>query len=291
MNIKDLRYLVAVAEIKHFGKAATHCNISQPTLSMQLKKLEDYLNVQLIERKKSKVMLTDIGKVVYDLSKDIIQKYDELILTARNAHNLADGDLKIGIISTLSRYIFPDLLNKIKQNYPALALYCIEDTAENLIDKVKHGELDCAIVCTALDSYGLDSIELFSEKLKLLANKDHPLAVYDEIEVDNIIDEKILLLEPGHCLREQVLNVCSMARVHKIDSFNATSLDAINIMVANNRGVALVPESAGSSLLSQADNKLIAIKSPSPKRVLGMYWRSGFYKSELITNLAKFLQA
>lgn len=291
MNIKDLRYLVAVAEIRHFGKAASICNISQPTLSMQLKKLEDYLDVQLIERKKSKVMLTDIGKVVYDLSKDVIQKYDELILTARNAHNLSNGDLKIGIISTLAKYMMPNLLSKIKENYPNLKLYNYDGVQKELIKKVKSGDLDCAIVCTALDNYGLESIELFSEKLKLLVNNNSPLGACDEIEIDKLVNENILILDEGNCLREQVLNICSMARLHNLEKFNATSLDAINYMVASGLGITFVPDCSVSQLQSQANNKVLSIKSPSPKRVLGMYWRAGFYKSELIVSLANLLQS
>lgn len=287
MNLQSLKYLAAVAEHRHFSKAADVCCISQPTLSMQIKKLEDQLGVQLIERTNKTVLMTDIGMQVAERAQTILNEIEQIRQTAKTAKNLYSGEIKIGIISTLAPYLLPLIIPKLSQHYPQLTLYLIEGQTTQLVEKLKRGELDAAIMALPFAEESFTSTLLFEEKFLLATSKTHPLAKRKTIKQQDLRDQIVFLLEEGHCLREQALEICHALKASEVKNFRATSLETLRHMVAAGAGVTLMPKLA--CRFNVADVTYIPFSSPQPKRLLGLFWRNTVMKEALLKEIRQHI--
>lgn len=244
MNIRDLRYLLAIAKHQHFGKAARECHVSQPALSMQLKKLEEYLGVILFERTNKNVMITAVGEVLIQKAQEVLQKVEELELLAKTYRDPEAGEIKLGAFPTLAPYLLPKIMPKVIKLFPKLKLLLLEEKTEALINKLISGEIDAAFLAMPLENSLLESKLLFEEVFYIAMAKNHRLAKLDKVTKKNISGEKLLLLEEGHCLRKQALDVCELTGAFEQQDFRATSLETLREMVAAGVGMTLVPKLA-----------------------------------------------
>ncbi|MFI4956684.1 MAG: DNA-binding transcriptional regulator OxyR [Gammaproteobacteria bacterium] len=282
MNLRDLKYLVAVAEYEHFGKAADACFVSQPTLSMQIKKLEETLGVILIERTNKSVLFTEIGRAIVAQAQEVLHQAQSLKELARQATNPFSGSLHLGIIPTLAPYLCPRMVPALSARFPDLTLCLVEEKTENLMKKLSQGKLDAAILALPLKEDSFITEILFEEKFLLATPMNHPLAKRKKIALSDLENETLLLLDDGHCFRDQALAVCQ--RVHATESkqFQATSLETLRYMVASHAGITLMPA------LSCRDNDGVCYREfhgTQPSRTLGMVWRQASAKKKLLQEL------
>lgn len=283
MNLRDLRYLVAVADTKHFGKAAELCHVSQPTLSAQIKKLESYLGVELIERQPRRVALTDIGTRLVSHARRILQETDELISTARDNRDPLAGKLRVALIPTIGPYLLPLVARKLHKQLPRLQLMLYEYRTEQLLEKLRNGEIELGILALPVDLDGLQARELYTEDFMAAVPRDHALAHKSSVKLAELAGESLLLLEDGHCLREQALEVCSRIDVRESQDYRATSLETLRQMVAAGLGVTLLPKLAASGPFAHAAG--LAIKpfaKPTPHRSVGAVWRKSTTRAAAI---------
>jgi LysR family hydrogen peroxide-inducible transcriptional activator len=279
INLRDLRYLVALADFRHFGKAASACFVSQPTLSAQLKKLESNLGVQLVERTRRQVRLTPIGEEIAGRARRTLKDVEEIWEAARRAQDPLTGPLQLGLIPTLGPYLLPYVVPAIRDRYPQLELMLYEDQTERLLSRLRAGELDAAIVALPSVSRGLEEIPLFTETFMVALPDNHPLARKKTVRVKDLDGETLLLLEDGHCLREQALEVCHSVNAMERPGFRATSLETLRHMVAAGAGITLLPALAvppGESLGAEPTRSAVIIRpfaTPAPSRTLGIVYR------------------
>jgi len=251
MNFRDLRYLVAAAETEHFGRAAERCHVSQPTLSAQIRKLEDTLGIALFERSHRSVVLTEAGREIATRARDILERVrrmEELALSRRDA---LDAPLRIGIIPTLCAYLLPHLLPTLQVRSPTLRPVLSEEITAVLIARLRDHEIDVAVVATRVEEDGLVEHELFDEPLWLAIPTAHALAGHDDIDAGALADPglPVLTLAEGHCLADRVRELCSIGTGGSLDAdLRATSLETLLQLVAAGRGMTLVPELAAAGL-------------------------------------------
>lgn len=271
MNLKDLKYLLALAEYRHFGKAAKACSVSQPTLSIQVKKLEQALGVQLVERGQKKVLITALGLRIVEQAKHVLSAMNELERLAKLAKDPFSAELRLGLIPSLGPYLLPNILPAIKQQLPKLTLYLYEDKTETLLTQLKQGNLDAVILALPVEHKGMTSQTLFKEPFFLVMPISHPLNYTKELHLKDLNRDNLLLLEEGHCLREQALEVCQKkSKLKETTNYRATSLETLRHMVASGAGITLLP------LLALEEHSLLINKpfiAPIPERKIGILWR------------------
>jgi LysR family hydrogen peroxide-inducible transcriptional activator len=283
MNLKDLKYLVALADTGHFGRAAERTFVSQPTLSAQLKKLEDYLGVKLVERHPKNLKLTDVGKQIVALARHMLTEGDEIIALARNHADPLAGKLKIALIPTIGPYLLPRVMLKIRKALPHLGLMLYEHTTEELLKRLRDGELDMGVVALPAEQEGLESRELYVEAFTVAIPNNHPLAQKSSIKVQDLKGQTLLLLEDGHCLRDQALEVCSRVDVHEAEDFRATSLETLRHMVVAGLGITLMPELAVEPPFgAQRGLTVREFTKPAPTRTVGAVWRKSSTRTSAI---------
>ena len=215
LKLKDLRYLVAVADQRHFGRAAALCFVSQPTLSAQLKKLEQSLGVQLIERAPNNVSLTAAGEQIVARARRILEASDEVVTLARSQSDPLAGKLRLALLPTIGPYLLPRVVPAVRKALPRLELQLYEYQTATMLEKLHAGDLDVGILALPVDSAGLQSRELYREAFSVALPEGHRLASQDTVRVAELKGEKLLLLEEGHCLRDQALEVCSRVGVRE----------------------------------------------------------------------------
>jgi len=283
MNLRDLKYFVALADTRHFGKAAERSFVSQPTLSAQIKKLESYLGVQLIERQPRKVALTEIGAKILPLARRVLQESEEIVALARNEHDPLSGKLKVGLIPTIGPYLLPLVARKLRKQLPRLKLMLYEYQTQPLLEKLRACDIDLGILALPVPLDGLESRELFDENFTLAVPANSPLAKKSSVRIDDLSGETLLLLEDGHCLRDQALDVCSRVDVKESDDYRATSLETLRQMVAAGLGITLLPELATRGPFGSGQG--LAVKSfvrPVPSRRVGAVWRRSTARTDAI---------
>jgi LysR family transcriptional regulator, hydrogen peroxide-inducible genes activator len=274
MNLKDLKYLVALADTGHFGKAAERCFVSQPTLSAQLKKLEEFLGVTLIERQPKNVQLTEVGKQVALRARRMLDEQDEIIALARSNTDPLGGKLKLALIPTVGPYLLPRVMQKIRKSLPHLGLMLYEYQTEPLLKQLRDGEIDVGIMALPAPKDGLESRALYEEAFTVALPNQHPLAAKSTIKVPDLRGQTLLLLEDGHCLRDQALEVCGRIEVHEAEDFRATSLETLRQMVVAGLGITLLPALAVESPFgSQRGLTIRQFAKPAPSRTVGAVWR------------------
>jgi LysR family hydrogen peroxide-inducible transcriptional activator len=291
LKLKDLRYLVAVADARHFGRAAAKCFVSQPTLSAQLRKLEDYLGVQLIERRPRKVTLTEAGEEVAQRARSMLESGDAIVKTALTRRDPLAGQLRLGLLPTIGPYLLPRVALKIRKALPRLELMLYEYRTEPLLERLHHGDLDLGILALPVHEDGLVTRELYQEPFVAALPADHPLSARARIRLEDLKGGSLLLLEDGHCMRDQALAICSRADVHESQDFRATSLETLRQMVVTGAGVTLLPELA--SVGSYANTKGLVIRpfaKPVPTRSIGALWRKSSARLAAIEAVCDLIQ-
>jgi LysR family hydrogen peroxide-inducible transcriptional activator len=274
MNLRDLRYLVALADERHFGRAAERCHVSQPTLSAQLKKLEDYLGVPLIERQPRRVSMTETGDRVVARARRLLQEADAIVELCRADRDPLAGELRLALIPTVGPYLLPKVVSRLKRALPRLKLLLYEYQTAPLLEKLRDGEIDLGILALPVPTDGLESLVLYEEAFVLAAPDSHPLAKRDKVRVDDLKNETLLLLEDGHCLRDQALEVCSRIRVNEEEDYRATSLETLRQMVAAGHGITLLPQLATTGPRGATRGlKVRPFAHPAPTRSIGAVWR------------------
>lgn len=288
MNLRDLRYLVAVAELRSFIQAAEHCYVSQPTLSTQIKKMEDSLGVPLFERTNKKVLPTVFGEQVVAAARRILLEIDTIQQLAANAQDPLSGNFRLGAIPTLSPYIFPSLVPNIKAALPKLRLILIEEKTDILIDQLKQGQLDAALLALPIHDDYLAASVLFEDEFFLAVAHDNPLAQQPTIALADLFHQQLLLLDEGHCLRGQALDICKLHHAEELQDARATSLETLRQMVKAGTGITLMPKIA----INTHDPGIcyIPFTEPTPKRTIGLFWRKTHARVELLALLVKLMQ-
>lgn len=285
MNLRDLRYFVALADTLHFGRAAEACHVSQPTLSTQIKKLEEELGVVLVERAPRHVMLTPVGREIAARARRVVAEADELREVARRTTDPEAGTVRLGLFPTLGPYLLPHVVARIRQRFPRLELLLVEEKTEVLLGMLREGRLDAAILALPLHEPWADSEFLFEEPFVLAVPDGHPLVGQTALRLEDLGSQNLLLLEEGHCLRDQALEVCALAGAGEKEGFRATSLETLRQMVAAGVGVTLLPVLAVQPPVPpQANIHLLRFRDPPPSRRLAMVWRRS-------TAMAAFLRA
>jgi len=291
LKLKDLRYLVAVADQRHFGRAAASCFVSQPTLSAQLKKLEDSLGVQLIERAPNNVCLTEAGEAIVARARRILEASDEMVTLAHSQRDPLGGRLRVALLPTIGPYLLPRVAPVVHKALPRLQLRLYEYQTAPMLAKLHAGEIDLGILALPVEADGLESRELYREAFLVALPEHHPLAARERLRVADLRGEKLLLLEEGHCLREQALEVCSRVGITDQQDFRATSLETLRQMVATGAGITLLPELAGRGAYRSARGvALRPFARPAPQRHIGALWRKSSARRPAIDALCELIR-
>ncbi len=272
ITLRQLRYLTALARHKHFGRAAKDCAVTQPALSMQVRELEREIGAELVERRPNEIALTEIGRDVARRAEHILASTRDLVDFARH-RDLLSGALKLGIIPTLAPYILPLLLPLLQQRYPNLQLDVRETQTKALLDELSGGELDVVMLALPAEGADVETFALFTDAFLLAVPAGDPLPARRRIDIADVDQRRLILLEEGHCLRDQALAFCTTKRRDQQAGLGATSLTTVMQMVANGYGVTLVPEVAVDTELRDARIKLLRFAEPEPGRSIGLAWR------------------
>jgi LysR family transcriptional regulator, hydrogen peroxide-inducible genes activator len=292
MNLRDLRYLVALADQRHFGKAAAASFVSQPTLSTQIRKLEEELGVALVERAPRRVMLTPAGQDIADRARRILAEVEQMKEAARRASDPEAGTVRLGLFPTLAPYLLPHAVPRLQQRFPRLELLLVEEKTETILAMLRDGRLDAGLLALPLDDEQLQVEPLFEEPFVLAVPAGHPLAGLRSLRVEDLADQSLLLLEDGHCLREQALDVCQLAGAGERSGFRATSLETLRQMVAANVGITLLPTLAVKPPVSTPANiRLLNFRSPPPSRTIALAWRRSSAMGGFLQQLAEVFRA
>jgi LysR family hydrogen peroxide-inducible transcriptional activator len=293
VNLRDLQYLVALAEHRHFGRAAAASFVSQPTLSTQIRKLEDELGVALVERAPRKVMLTPAGRDMAERARRILAEVEQMKEAARRTRDPEAGSVRLGIFPTLGPYLLPHVLPRIRARFPRLELLLVEEKTDALLARLREGRLDAALLALPLHDEQMHVEPLFEEPFVLAVPDSHPIARrHKSLELHDLDEEHLLLLEEGHCLREQALDVCRMAGANERDGFRATSLETLRQMVAAGVGATLLPVLAVQPPVPPSPAiRLLPFRGKVPSREIAMVWRRSSAMAEFLGRLAQELRA
>ncbi|MDG1286881.1 MAG: LysR substrate-binding domain-containing protein [Rickettsiales bacterium] len=288
MNIRDMEYLVTVADLSSFSRAAEQCNVSQPTLSAQIKKLEQTLQTPIFERSNKKVMVTETGAEIIKAARRLLHEAETIREIGRLAQDPRSGTFRLGAFPTLSTYIFPQLVPLVKEALPKLRLILVEDKTAALIKRLKRGELDAALIALPITEDSLVSKKLFEDKFRLAVPLDHKLAQEPQVRMTDLSRHRLLLLEEGHCLRDQAMEVCQLTGAAEQD-FRATGLETLRQMVKAGTGITLMPEIAISG--DETGIHYLSFQSPAPRREIGLVWRKTTARTTVIEEMIDLLVA
>ncbi len=288
MTIVQLEYIIALDSYRSFVTAAEKCFVTQPTLSMQVQKLEDTLGVKLFDRSKQPVVPTEIGIEIIAQARMLLAESQKIREIISDRQKELSGELKIGIIPTISPYLLPKIINRFIEKYPLVKLIVWEQTTENIIQQVKLGMIDCGIMSTPLHEANLLEIPVFYENFVAYASKTSKLIKKKSICPDDIDMEEIWVLNEGHCMREQVLNICQRRRATKgfqHFEYNTGSVETLKRMVDQNNGATILPELALSDLSDKQLDRVRYFKSPEPVREVSIVIQKNYLKRRMIEAL------
>lgn len=285
MTIRELEYFVALARTEHFGKAAESCHVSQSTLSVQIQKLEDTLGVRLFERTKKQVRLTEVGSQLLPQAHEILNIVQNLHTTARAAQDPLSGEIQLGAFPTLAPYLYPLLVPALKKALPKIRPTLHEDKTATLIEQLHSGQLDCALIALPVEDKRLKVEILFTEPFFVALPPGHKLLAKTNLILDDLRGESVLLLDEGHCLREQTLSVCASIGVGEAGRYRATSLETLRNMVASGSGLTLLPQ------LALKKNDLVETRAFKANigRTIALVWRKTDPRKALYQHMAQAL--
>jgi LysR family hydrogen peroxide-inducible transcriptional activator len=299
MTLNELKYIVAVARARHFGKAAEACFISQPTLSVAVRKLERELGVELFERRQGAVTVTPVGEQVVAQAQRVLEEAGVIKEIVEHGRDQLAAPLRIGAIYTIGPYLFPHLISELAQQAPQMPLIIEENYTHVLAEKLKQGEVDAILISLPFEEHGILTVPLYDESFVALVPSSHPLNGKEKLSIEDISREKVLLLGSGHCFRDQVLEICpeclrkrNLAEGDMLADLESSSLETIRYMVASGMGVTILPcSAAGADRFSQ---RLVSIKRFSdvePSRVVALAWRKSFPRPQAIDVLRQAVHA
>jgi LysR family hydrogen peroxide-inducible transcriptional activator len=291
MNLRDLRYLVALAEHRHFGRAAASSFVSQPTLSTQIKKLEDELGVALVERTPRKVLLTEVGREIAQRAREVLNEVEQIKAIARRTLDPESGTVRLGIFPTLGPYLLPHVVPVIRERFPRLELLLVEEKTEVVLRLLREGRLDAGVLAMPIHDDQLHAEFLFEEPFLLAVPEQHELSRRKTLKMDDLADQSLLLLDDGHCLRYQALEVCHLSGANEKSGFRATSLETLRQMVAANVGITLLPTLAVQPPVAHSDNvHLVPFRGHAPSRRIAMIWRKSSAMAGFLQKLAEIFR-
>lgn len=292
MNLRDLQYLIALCEKKHFGKAANACHVSQPTLSTQIKKLEEELGVTLVERDNKHVLLTDIGKEVVAAARQVLAHVDNIKHIALQACNPESGSFALGVIPTIAPHLLPYAVKAIKSRFANLQLSLKEAKTADLITMLQNGSIDAAIMALPVNAERLEHHFMYKEAFFAALPAMHPLSKKERITVADLKPYPLMLLEDGHCLRDQALDICHAAGTTEAAGFRATSLETLRQMVISGAGVTLLPTlAAEADAEHHSDIAIVPFAEPMPWREVAIFYRSMAVQKTMIKTIADTISA
>jgi LysR family transcriptional regulator, hydrogen peroxide-inducible genes activator len=282
MNLRDIKYIVTVAKARNFTKAAKLCNVSQPTLSTQIHKVEENLNTKIFVRNGNSIDCTPIGLKIVEYANVILTQADAIYEISRTKVDPFAGELKLGVFPTLAPYYLPKIISIFSKKYPRVKLVLKEEKTEQLVNMLDDGLIDVAFLSPPIKSGLLETHEMFSEPFYLCLNKNNPLCDLEQIDYKHLREQKILLLEEGHCLREQALDICKMVSTEQRRNYDATSLETLREMVSSDMGVTLIPKMA---VRHHENIRYIPFSAPEPRRKIAMVWRSTSPRNEFLNKI------
>lgn len=272
ITLRQLRYLTSLARYKHFGRAAEDCSVSQPALSMQVRELEREIGTELVERRPNEIAFTATGVEVAERAEHILAATRDLVEFARH-RDILTGTLKLGIIPTLAPYILPRVLPKLQAMYPRLRLEVRETQTKMLLQELVRGELDSVMLALPVEGADIETLRLFDDPFLLAVPAADERPLRGRVDIADVDQGRLILLEEGHCLRDQALTFCATPRSDAPAGLGATSLATVMQMVANGYGVTLLPEVAAETEVRDDRVKLLRFSEPQPARTIGLAWR------------------
>ena len=290
MNIRDFEYLVALAEHKHFRKAAEACFVSQPTLSGQIRKLEEQLGTTLLERSSRRVLFTDSGLELVEQAKRILNEVKTFKDMASGQNGSMAGPIHIGFIPTVGPYLLPKIVPQLKETFPDLALFLHEAQTNQLVRQLEEGKLDCLVLASVDDTSPFREIEVYNEPLSVAVPCDHEWAGRDSIDMLELNGKTVLALGDGHCLRDQALGFCFAAGANDDEHFKATSLETLRNMVAAGAGITLLPQLSIPAKKTKDGVCYLPAENPTPSRQLVLVYRPGSPLRERFETLAAVIK-
>ncbi len=287
MNIRDLEYLVALAQFEHFHKAADHCNVSQPTLSGQIRKLENELGINLLERTSRKVLFTQFGLTLVEQAKVILREVKMFREMASNQGKDMSGPLNIAIIPTLAPYLLPKILPNIQEDFPDLELHIHEMQTTQIVSALESGQIDCALLAQCDQTSPFIEVPIFEEEMLLGVSKKHAWAKREQLPLSELADKEVLLVDDSQCLHEQTLNYCLSVKAKEDKKVTANHLETLKNLIAANMGISILPKLAQSNC-----EKIHYLSFSQPKvfRTIEMIYRPGSPLKSRYEKFAKYIR-
>ncbi len=290
-TIRQLQYLLAVIELRHFGKAAERCFVTQSTLSTGIQELENMLGTKLLERTKRQVLPTPLGLEIAEKARDVLTVSAEMVELAQSKLTAMTGALKLGVIPTIGPFLLPKVLPAIREQFPDLELFLVEEQSAQLLQRLDSGELDCAIFALPYELGKHEYKKFFQEIFYVAFPSEHPLSKGGKISSADLPAEQLLMLEDGHCFRDHALSACHFSGLQQRAAFQGTSLYTLMEMVAGGQGITFLPAMAvNSHLTMQSKIKLRPLAEDGPHREIGLVWRSTFHRKNDLNLLAELME-
>jgi LysR family hydrogen peroxide-inducible transcriptional activator len=289
LTLRQLRYLDALGRLRHFGLAAEHCAVTQPALSTQIQELEKELGIELVERRYKNVRLTPVGEEIARRAQRILAEVSDLAEFARQRGRPLAGPLRLGVIPTIAPYLLPPVLPALRRDYPELELHIRETQTNVLLGELIAGGLDLVLLALPVSHADIETTPLFEDRFMLALPPDRQIKGRVEATPELMQDDRLLLLEEGHCLRTQALSFCGLRQVDHIDTFGASSLSTIVQMVANGMGLTLLPEISIGVEARHGEVRVIRFAEPQPSRTIGLAWRRASPRKDDFAILGRLL--
>ena len=289
ISLKQLRYFDAVVRTGHFGKAAEQCAVTQPALSMQIQEIEKDLGVPLLERGRNGVIPTEAGREIASRAARILSEVRDIVDFARRQSETLAGPLHFGVIPSVAPYLLPALLPLVRNKFPDLDLSLRETQTQHLVDELLDGGLDLLLLALPVEHAEVETMKLFTDRFLLAMPKSRRIASRIRATPDLLKQDRLLLLEEGHCLRDQALAFCNPRRVDNIDTFGASNLSTLVQMVANGLGFTLLPQLAVDLEARRGDIRLMRFADPEPRRVVGLAWRKSSPRKRHFAEFGKLI--
>jgi LysR family transcriptional regulator, hydrogen peroxide-inducible genes activator len=290
-SLRQLRFLVAVVDSLHFGRAANACFVSQSTLSAGIKELEDRLGVAVIERTRRSVAPTAVGREIAARAREILAGADSLVDIARAAQDPMAGPLRLGMIPTIGPFLTPRAMPKLRVAFPRLQLYLREEQSARLVERLDAAELDAAVLALPYPLDGFDTLDLFRDRFWVVCPPGHRFSLADRVSLQDMASENLLLLEEGHCMRDHALAACALEGARRNDAFQGTSLYTLVQMVAGGLGITLLPQMAlDAGILRGLDLAALPLEGDAACRTIGLVWRRTSGRKTTFLELAAILK-
>lgn len=294
MTLTELKYIIALAKEKHFGRAAEACHVSQPSLSIALKKIEAELGVNLFERNSLEVLTTPIGRSVVEQSQRVLEEVDKIRKCVKAGKDPLRGDIKLGVIQTVAPYLMKELLTVLPKFAPQMPLLLSENYAQSLVNELRVGSIDCAVLATPVEEPNLASNPLYEEELVALLPPTSPLAHYEALTLSQVKRETLIFLEGNHCLTTQIkqfLKKNAEPEKNERDTLYASSITSLLCMVSQGLGLAIVPESIAKEYKTTYGVKILRFKGDKPTRTIRIVWRKSFPRIKAIEAISQAVKS